>query len=263
MGKKRISCRARDRLRQGQPSPRPFVPAIGVEQGVLFTDDQARQYRSSMHDELGKRLGSDFRKRYRILKPEQMKLVLIDPVSVAEEVRGSHNKLRVEKAREIAYLLGERLEALLGQTEGIPLQIGDVAPFTLDHPRKPYRKIPMIGAYMFGWKGPKSPIATHDAEGNRQPLSMVRQVCDMSAETIAKGHRGIQAHALTSDPRVPVIEQKRDTKVPRGELMAIREAVGQSVPAGTLLGPPVLTVRTGASRNDVEVITLGSTHATC
>lgn len=253
-----MSCRARDRLRQKEARPRSFVPAIGIEQEIMFSDDQAREYRSTMHNELGKRLGSDFRKRYWILRPEQMKLAIVEPSNMADQVRNSHSKLRVDKARQIAYVLKERLEEILAETESMPLQIGEVVPYRRRHPRNQYRDITMVGAYLFGWKGPKSSVATHDLNGDQQVLNVLSKTRAASTEIIAEGHGGISAAALAADPRIPVIQQKHNGKIPGDELAAISDAVQLSIPEGVQLSHPRLTIRTRTGRNGVEEINLDS-----
>jgi hypothetical protein len=114
----------------------------------------------------------------------------------------------------------------------------------------------MIGAYPLGWRGAKSRIATSDAKGRPSASAIVQRVGTLCAEVIAGEHEDIDPRPLIADPRIPIIEVKHSKEVPRDELAVINDAVATAVPEGARLSHPILTLKTGAGRNDVEIITL-------
>lgn len=236
MGKNRVSYRVRDRSRQyddGHDS-RPFVPTITVERPIIIDGEKAQKYQEEFHRNLGVRLRGRQKDHYHIVKPNELKLTLVENVPVPQGW-----------PLEVAEDLGASLFALLDRApQFLAVPVGRVACQNASHPRKPFFSTSVVGVEPCGWRGPAAPYATHDARGLQTSIGLLAREAEACAQLLG---------GVAETPFAALVANSA-ASIPQREFRDVRDAAGEALPEVFEWQDPVIKLRTGPHLSAVQTI---------
>lgn len=238
-------------------TPKPFIPTVSVERPVIWENEKdQKEYWQAFHRALGKGLSDKQRSRHMIRRPHDLRVVQMRETVLAEQMENLQRyDQRQEAAARLACLLQERLNSLLKDSpELLSLELGNLACFT-----EPGSSQPEVMAMPpRGWRGPKAKYAASDDHGNVAPLHQLSVETQLYRDALNDTNSWFEPKDIVADPYITVIENRMG--IVRRDFQVIGSSLAreQAIPDSVQLGDPVITLRMGPSRLQVEELSVRS-----